>query len=118
MIKYSTGNIEFLGFKIPVGEASFLSSFVGAIIIFYIIIFIIRLSTDKFPKYYLKKIESFKMIISFGVGDLYIDKKEKDKFEEKAGRIRKIIEFFTIFLDIIFPIILGLVSLYIIFSDY
>ena len=55
LVKNSTGNIEFLGFKIPVEDASIIPQLVGYLIIFEIIALLIRYS-DEFSKEKLCKI--------------------------------------------------------------
>ena len=50
LIKHSTGNIEFLGFKIPVSDANIIPTLIGYLIIYFMVALIIRYSDEKFRK--------------------------------------------------------------------
>jgi hypothetical protein len=116
LIKYSTGEIKFLGFSIPVGEATFLSNMIGFIIIFYIIALAIRFSSEQFPKYYKKKLEFYDIQAMFkeaGTFAKYTDGKKT--FDKNIKWVEVLIKYSTTFLDIIFPLLLGIISLFIIF---
>ncbi|SNR32389.1 hypothetical protein SAMN06265371_101266 [Lutibacter agarilyticus] len=118
LIKYSTGNIEFLGFSIPFGEADFLTHLVSFIIVFYIFAFVIRTASDKFPNYYIKSLQKYD--ISFALksfSDLSIDTESKNKVENKLRKISKVIKIFTTILDFAFPIGLAVFSLVVIYCN-
>lgn len=116
LIKYSSGNIEFLGFKIPVEDASFLTNFISIIISFYILNFIIRFLKDNIPQYYFKKIQSLRVNFEFRVNEIFIDDLKKETIENKSKKINKFFEISTFILDLVFPIVLGFVSLFILFK--
>jgi phosphate starvation-inducible membrane PsiE len=110
LVKNSTGNIEFLGFKIPIDDANVIPQLVGFIIIFEIIALIIRYSDEeareKYKKY-LKFIEERNISeILIKRNDEYVPQSLKPNFKKV-----KVIEKSVFFLDIIFPILLGIIAL-------
>lgn len=107
LVKNSTGNIEFLGFKIPIDDAQVIPQLVAYVIIFEIIALIIRYSDEgareKYKKY-LKFIEEHNMSeIRIRQSDEWVPKSLKPNYKKV-----KTIENSVLFLDIIFPIILGI----------
>lgn len=110
LVLNSTGHIEFIGFNIPVKDASIIPYLVGSMIIFEIIALIIRYSDEsgreKYKKY-LKYIGDNNMSeINLRYNDKHVPQKLKPSYA-KNNAIKKSV----FFLDIIFPIILGLTSL-------
>lgn len=107
LVKNSTGNIEFLGFKIPIDDAQVIPQLVAYVIIFEIIALIIRYSDEgareKYKKY-LKFIEEHNMSeIRIRQSDEWVPQSLKPNYKKV-----KTIEYSVLFLDIIFPIILGI----------
>ncbi len=107
LVKNSTGNIEFLGFKIPIDDAQVIPQLVAYVIIFEIIALIIRYSDEgareKYKKY-LKFIEEHNMSeIRIRQSDEWVPQSLKPNYKKV-----KTIENSVLFLDIIFPIILGI----------
>jgi hypothetical protein len=110
LVKNATGNIEFLGFKIPIEDAHVIPQLIGCVIIFEIIALIIRYSDEgareKYKKY-LKFIEERNMSeILLKRNDEYVPLSLKPNYMKV-----KVIEKSVLFLDIIFPIILGIGAL-------
>ena len=112
LIENSTGNLEFFGFKIPITDASIIPNFIGYLIIYFIIALFIRYSDESFRKNYKEALE-------------YVenrnDEKKNSKYNEARGIIndnnfKRLFRYFSIiFLDIVFPICLGIFSIYKIF---
>ncbi|MBP0904836.1 hypothetical protein ACFSKN_04785 [Mariniflexile gromovii] len=123
LVKYSKEDttIDFLGFSLPIGDATFLPNYIGYLIIFFIIALIIRYSNDTFKKEYEKtiKIISNERISPYEVGfntevqlarnRLLQDFNDKIKLKANVSKVSVFI------LDIIFPIVLGIATLIIIF---
>lgn len=110
LVKNSTGHIEFLGFKIPVQDASIIPYLVGGMIIFEIIALIIRYSDEsareKYRKY-LKYIEDNNMSeINLRYNDKHVPQSLKPNYTKN-----EIIRQSVFFLDILFPLILGIGAL-------
>ena len=110
LVKNSTGHIEFFGFKIPVEDASIIPYLVGSIILFEIIALIIRYndesSREKY-KIYLKYIEDNNMSeINLKYNDRNVPQSLKPNYASN-----NLIKKSVFFLDIIFPLILGITSL-------
>lgn len=57
LVKNSTGNIEFIGFKIPVSEVHIFPNLVGYVIIFEIIALIIRYNDENAREKYKKHLK-------------------------------------------------------------
>jgi len=107
LVKNSTENIEFLGFKIPIDDAQVIPQLVAYVIIFEIIALIIRYSDEgareKYKKY-LKFIEEHNMSeIRIRQSDEWVPQSLKPNYKKV-----KTIENSVLFLDIFFPIILGI----------
>lgn len=100
LVKNSTGNIEFFGFKIPVEDASIIPTLVGGLIIFEIIALVIRYSDETARENYKKHL------------DMLIVPSEKERrsniFQYNQNNI---IKKSVLFLDIIFPLLFGITSL-------
>lgn len=114
LVKNSTGNIEFFGFKIPVEDASIIPTLVGCVIIYEIIALLIRYSDEsarEVYKKYLKYIEENNMPeIRLKYNDKHVPQSLKPNYTKN-----KAIEKSVMFLDIIFPLLLGLFALFKIF---
>lgn len=110
LVKNSTGNIEFLGFKLPVEDASILPYLAGSMIVYEIIALIIRYSDEaarvKYKKY-LKYIEDNNMAeINLQYNDKHVPQSLKPNYTKN-----KIIRQSVFFLDILFPLLLGVGAL-------
>ena len=100
LVKNSTGNIEFFGFKIPVEDASIIPALVGGLIIFEIIALVIRYSDETARENYKKHL------------DILIVRSEKERGSNIFPYYRNnIIKKSVLFLDIIFPLLFGIASL-------
>ena len=110
LIKYSTGNFEFLGFKIPIKDASIIPHLIGYLIIYFIIALIIRYSDEKLKKYF----ENLKEYRSLNKED-QIEFLEKNFGIKIKGTQIKVTKFALVFIDLIFPIILGIFTLFKVF---
>jgi len=117
LTKYSTGNIEFFGFKIPVEDSSFITNLVGGIIIFYIIILLIRYYDVEFPKRYKEFQEKRRMQnkLIFQSDSLEYGVSEMKRSQNYFIRRLKLLRVLKTFIDLYFPIIFGLISLFIVF---
>lgn len=110
LVKNSTGNIEFFGFKLPVEGASIIPYLAGCMIVFEIIALIIRYSDEsareKYKKY-LKYIEDNNMSeINLRYNDKHVPQNLKPNYTKN-----KIIKQSVFFLDILFPLMLGIGAL-------
>ncbi len=106
LVKNSTGNLEFLGFKIPIDDAHVIPQLFAFVIIFEVIALIIRYSDEgareKYKKY-LKFIDDHNMSeIKIRQSDEWVPQSLKPNYKKV-----KAIEKSVFFLDIIFPIILA-----------
>lgn len=110
LVKNSTGNIEFLGFKIPVSDAYVIPHLIGFMVIFQIIALIIRYSDEAAREKYKRYL---KFIAEHNREEILISRgSEWVPQSLKPNRIKvKNIERSVFFLDIVFPILLGLISL-------
>jgi len=114
LVKNSTGNLEFLGFKIPIEDAHVIPNLIGCIIIFEIIALIIRYSDEgareKYKKY-LKFIQERNMTeINLRRNDEWVPQNMKPNYKKV-----QVIEKSVLFLDIVFPVLLGFGALFKIF---
>lgn len=117
LVKNSVGEIEFLGFKIPVEDASIIPKLVGYMVIYEILVLIIRYSDENFKILYKKQkdhINNSKMPKNFIETLSNFDAKKRFFINPRKVEI---IKYGLIFIDIIFPILLGIISLYIIFIN-
>lgn len=110
LVKNSTGNIEFLGFKIPVEDAKIIPQLVGYLIIFEIIALLIRYSNENYRDKYAKYIKYIKDNNLSEINLSYNDKFVPDKLKPNYT-INSFISKAVIFLDVVFPILLGLFAL-------
>ncbi len=110
LIKNATGNIEFLGFKIPVGDAHVIPNLIGCVIIFEIIALIIRYSDEEAREKYKKYL---KFIEEGSISEIRIKRENENVPQILKPNYRKvdIIKKSVFFLDIIFPIFLGIGAL-------
>lgn len=110
LVKNSTGNIEFIGFKIPVSEAHIIPNLVGYVIIFEIIALIIRYSDEDAREKYKKYL---KFIEERNISEIRIQRENENVPQKLQPNYKKveIIKKSVFFLDIIFPIILGIGAL-------
>lgn len=110
LVKNSTGNIEFIGFKIPVSEAHIIPNLVGYVIIFEIIALIIRYNDEGAREKYKKYL---KFIEERNISEIRIQRENENVPQKLRPNYKKveIINKSVFFLDIIFPIILGIGAL-------
>lgn len=110
LVKNSTGNIEFIGFKIPVSDAHVIPNLVGYIIIFEIIALIIRYSDEESRNKYKKYL---KFIEERNMSEIRIRRENENVPQKLQPNYKKleIIRKSVFFLDILFPIILGISAL-------
>ena len=110
LVKNSTGNIEFFGFKIPVEDASIIPTLVGCLIIFEIIALIIRYSDEAAREKYKKYLDYIK---DNNMVNIRIQSEDKNVPQSLRPNYTKnnIIKKSVIFLDIIFPLLIGLFAL-------
>jgi hypothetical protein len=110
LVKNSTGNIEFIGFKIPVSEAHIIPNLVGYVIIFEIIALMIRYSDEDAREKYKKYL---KFIEERNMSEIRIQRENENVPQKLQPNYKKveIIKKSVFFLDIIFPIILGIGAL-------
>jgi phosphate starvation-inducible membrane PsiE len=110
LVKNSTGNIEFIGFKIPVSEAHIIPNLVGYVIIFEIIALIIRYNDEGAREKYKKYL---KFIEERNISEIRIQRENENVPQKLQPNYKKveIIKKSVFFLDIIFPIILGIGAL-------
>jgi phosphate starvation-inducible membrane PsiE len=115
LVKNSTGNIEFIGFKIPVSEAHIIPNLVGYVIIFEIIALIIRYNDEDAREKYKKYL---KFIEERNISEIRIQRENENVPQKLRPNYKKaeIINKSVFFLDIIFPIILGIGALIKIFN--
>lgn len=113
LLKYSTGNIEFLGFKIPINQASFLLCFIGYIIVFYILALLIRFSDEEFRRLYKIKLDG--ITGNYTITFVSPEESKKQLYINKTKWVRNVLKYLVISLDIIFPLVLGIIALIIIF---
>jgi hypothetical protein len=107
LVKNSTGNIEFFGFKIPIDDAHVIPQLVGCIIIFEIVALIIRYSDEEEREKYKKYL---KYIEERNISEIRM-RRENDNVPQSLQPNYtkvKIIKRSVFFLDILFPIILGI----------
>lgn len=115
LVKNSTGTIEFFGFKIPVEDASVIPEIVGYLIIFEIAALIIRYSDDILKDKHQKYLKFLNDNSNFS--QTTISYKE-DLVPEKLRpnyKINNFVSMSVVFLDFVFPIILGFFALSTIF---
>lgn len=110
LVKNSTGNIEFIGFKIPVSEAHIIPNLVGYVIIFEIIALVIRYNDEDAREKYKKYL---KFIEERNISEIRIQRENENVPQKLRPNYKKaeIINKSVFFLDIIFPIILGIGAL-------
>ncbi|CCG53143.1 Hypothetical transmembrane protein [Flavobacterium indicum GPTSA100-9 = DSM 17447] len=107
LVKNSTGNIEFIGFKIPINDAHVIPHLVGYVIIFEIFALLVRYSDERTREKYKKYL---KFIEEHNISDIRIKRNDEyvpQKLKLNYTKVR-IIEKSVLFLDVIFPIILGI----------
>ncbi|MFI0429172.1 hypothetical protein [Mariniflexile sp. HMF6888] len=123
LVKYSKEDttIDFLGFSLPIGDATFLPNYIGYLIIFFTIALIIRYNNDTFKKEYEKtiKIISNERIsqynFKFNSEEELARKRLLKDFDEKVKLKANFTYYSVMVLDIIFPIVLALFALAVIF---
>jgi hypothetical protein len=118
LVKNSTGTIEFFGFKIPVEDASIIPEIVGYLIVFEIGALVIRYSDDflkdKHQKYlkFINETNNFTQNLTRTQEELIPDKLRPNY------RMNNFVSMSVVFLDFIFPILLGLFALATIFLPF
>lgn len=110
LVKNATGNIEFIGFKIPVADAHVIPQLIGCVIIFEIIALIIRYSDEAAREKYKKYL---KFIEERNLSEIRLRRENENVPQSLQPNYRKVkfIESCVFFLDILFPIILGIGAL-------
>ncbi|REE07862.1 hypothetical protein DFQ09_11056 [Winogradskyella pacifica] len=120
LVKFSTGTIDFLGFSLPIVDSVFLPNYIGYLIAFFIVALIIRYNNDSFKESYSKKIEN---IGSSSISNLYripspnesVIRNQIADLEKKTKARSIATKYSVIVLDIVFPLVLGVIALVIIF---
>ncbi len=117
LVKHSTGNIELLGFKIPVEDASIIPIMIACMIIYEMLVLIIRYNDENLRELYKKRNEYLE---KFGPSDTSFKAYAGYLTAEKKFHVHpikvKLVKNGVKFIDILFPLILGFISLIIIFS--
>lgn len=114
LITNSTGEIEFLGFKIPISNASIIPDLIGYLIVYQIVVLIIRYldegAREKFKRYkkYLEDNPANKLNIN-------ADSSHVPRSLRPNYRNNYYIKKGVTFIDLIFPLLLGFYTLYKIF---
>ena len=107
--EHSTGNIEFLGFKIPIGEANVIPNLIGYLVIFLIIALLIRYFDEDLKKKY----QSYKEYIETNrenSGNQFDYQKLRREFHSNELQVKSV-KIGIILLDLIFPIVFALFTL-------
>ncbi|TXK78690.1 hypothetical protein [Mesonia sp. K4-1] len=112
LIKNSTGNFEFLFFKIPVEDATLITNFIAIVIMYLIVVFYYRKESEYFKENYSKWVEdlnslSFSTSVNPNMDEIKRILDDKVKKNKSVSRVLK-------FIDTIFPILFGLLSILII----
>lgn len=107
LVNNSTGNIEFLGFKIPIENANIVPQLIGCVIVFEIMALIIRYFEEDVKLKYEKYEE---IIEKLRISDSNINKIEEFAIRSLKPSFKKvsIIKKSVFFLEIVFPIIFGI----------
>jgi hypothetical protein len=113
LVENATGNIEFFGFKIPIADASLIPNFIGYLVIYFIITLIIRYFDEDFRTKYKSYIERY-ITNNAEILNQNAIERAQEVFQSKIG-FHQFISKGVFFIDIIFPVLFGLFSLYIIF---
>ncbi len=112
LAQYSTGNIEFFGFKIPINEADLIPDFIGYLIVYFCVALFLRYFDEDFRTKYKNYIEQYVK------GSESINREaNSEAYQQFKNRLwfNNFIRKGVSFIDLIFPIALGLFSLGIIF---
>lgn len=116
LVSHSMGNIEFLGFKIPVEDASIIPLMIAGMIIYEMLVLIIRYNDETLREIYKQRNEYLE---KFGPIDKSIKVSMGKFMADEQFKIHPMKVAFTKhgvkFIDIIFPLVLGLASLIVIF---
>ncbi|WP_027137364.1 hypothetical protein [Gaetbulibacter saemankumensis] len=123
MINFSSGDFEFFGFKVINLDATFIPNFIGGIIIFFMVVFGIRIMNDRFKEKYTAKINWIDSTNFHNVE--FIAKTAQQIFKEKLlqaydDEVKMEMTFnkrAIIFLDLWFPIIFAIIVLCNIYFD-
>lgn len=107
LVKNSTGNIEFLGFKIPVDDANVIPQLIGFLILFEIIALIIRYSDEEMREKYKKYL---RFIEERNISEIRLQRERENVPQSLQPNYKKvkIVKGSVFLLDIIFPIVLGI----------
>lgn len=107
LVKNSTGNIEFFGFKIPVDDANVIPQLIGFLILFEIIALIIRYSDEEMREKYKKYL---RFIEERNISEIRLQRERENVPQSLQPNYKKvkIVKRSVFLLDIIFPIILGI----------
>ena len=120
LVKNSTGNIEFLGFKIPIADADVIPNLIGYLIIYFIVALLIRYNDENLRKKYSEYIDYLKIENKEQQEEIFKAKRDFNRPLKDRRRIRNwqiiFAKFGVIFIDIIFPIFFGLFTIFRIFS--
>lgn len=111
IVQYSTGNVEFLGFKIPVDDADIIPKLIGYLIVYFVVALIIRYIVELEKNDFKTFIENVKDGASIRDDDKQV---VSNRFRKHTSRNR-IYKYPIIFIDLIFPVLFGLFVLYRIF---
>ncbi|WP_420577792.1 hypothetical protein [Ekhidna sp.] len=126
LVSFSTGNIEFLGFKIPVENAQVIPNLISYLIIYLTIVLIIRYLHEDLAKK-IDALDKYQEKAKQGAHEIKLDTpieryiaREFDKIQSKKIKFNRragLIYYFIIFIDLVFPIILSIYVLSKIFFD-
>lgn len=113
LVEYSTGYIKFLGFEIPIKNADILPNFISAIIVYFLISLIIRFLDEKFREKYEEDFRTHGFRTEKPFSEVDFNDPEFKKFTYDMVKRPKLkgIRFGILFLDIVFPLLLGILSL-------
>jgi hypothetical protein len=109
LIKHSTGEFEFIGFKIPIEKASIIPEFVGYIIIYEIIVLIIRFSDEKLKE----KFKKYEEYLEYNKPNTLHHQLKESMMKSSLPKESnvKLVKYSILLVDIIFPILFGIISL-------
>ena len=118
LFQNSTGDFEFFGFIIPVADASIIPNLIGFLIIYLLIALVIRYRDEEFRKRYKKAKEYSKNIYNEPSDKQLQQYQEMEKLLKDSNFKKSLRKFGIYFLDIYFPLALGVFALFKIFINF
>jgi hypothetical protein len=115
LVSHSTGNIEFLGFKIPVKDAPVIPFLIGCMIVYEMIVLIIRYNDEELREIYKRRnayIRAFEPN-TLSVRMYEAENAADDRFPVHPVKVQ-IVKHGVKFIDIFFPLILGSIAILVI----